>query len=110
MYQVSNGWHRRRDTAATKARADQYASRQHRELRRTIQARIDRGEPVACWRCHHQIHPGQPWHLGHDDNDRTIYRGAEHPGCNVKAAARKGARVANARRKGLRTVTRRALL
>ena len=33
------------------------------------------------------------WHLGHDDNDRTVYRGPEHESCNLKAAARKGRRL-----------------
>jgi hypothetical protein len=39
---------------------------------------------VNCWRCHEPITAGSPWHLGHDD-DRTKYRGPEHPACNLRA-------------------------
>lgn len=45
---------------------------------------------VACWRCGELIGRGEPWHLGHDDYDRTRYKGPEHPLCNLRAAAIKG--------------------
>jgi hypothetical protein len=51
---------------------------------------------VSCWRCQRWINPLLPWHLGHDDHDRRIIRGPEHPGCNLAAAARK----TNALRRG----------
>ena len=38
---------------------------------------------VDCWRCERRIEPGEPWHLGHDDHDRTVYRGPEHAACNT---------------------------
>jgi len=41
---------------------------------------MDAGEVFRCWRCGELIRPGQPWHLGHDDYDRTKYRGPEHRG------------------------------
>lgn len=59
---------------------------------------------VECWRCGQRIEPGTPWDLGHDDHDRTVWRGPEHrhptgpcPG-NRAAGARKGNALARARR------------
>lgn len=48
---------------------------------------VDTGE-VNCWRCLEPIHPGAEFHLGHDDNDRSIVRGPEHPLCNLSAAGK----------------------
>lgn len=50
---------------------------------------------VDCWRCGLLITPrpwlkGDGWHLGHDDHDRTIYRGPEHSECNTGRGRRKG--------------------
>ena len=50
---------------------------------------------VTCWRCGRRILPGQLWDLGHDDHDRGVYRGPEHPYCNRAAGGRK----ANSRRR-----------
>jgi hypothetical protein len=60
--------------------------------------KVDAGH-VFCWRpdCRRWIDPRKPWHLGHDDHDRRIIRGPEHPGCNLAAAARK----TNAIRRGV---------
>lgn len=68
----------------------------HRTLRKHYAFRVERGE-VICWRCNKWIPPNSKWHLGHDDNDRSKYRGPEHEDCNVKAAAKKGARIRNRR-------------
>ena len=51
--------------------------RKHQLLRAKVKPDVDAGS-VNCWRCGRLIHPGQLWDLGHDDNDRTIYRGPEH--------------------------------
>lgn len=63
----------------------------HRQIRDAVKAQVDTGTAV-CWRCTHPIHPDQPWDLGHDDEDRSIYRGPEHRACNRGSAARRGNR------------------
>lgn len=97
---MANGWHRTNpNNPATQARRARYTSREHRQLRATIQTQIDHGVPTYCWRptCRKQL-TGRAWHLGHDDHDPTIYRGAECIPCNLRAAARKGNAVQRARR------------
>jgi len=47
------------------------------------------GGGVTCWRCGELIHPSEPWDLGHDDVDRTRYRGPEHANrCNRSAGGK----------------------
>ena len=48
---------------------------------------VETGE-VNCWRCLNPILPGAEFHLGHDDEDRSIIRGPEHPHCNLSAAGK----------------------
>lgn len=61
----------------------------HQRLRRQL-APIVKAGLAECWRCGEPIRPDEPWDLGHDDDDRTVYRGPEHAGrCNRAAAARK---------------------
>jgi hypothetical protein len=93
-----SGWDRkRRNTAAERARNAEYASPEYRATRRAVKAEVEAGRGF-CWRptCRRWIPPGSKWHLGHDDHDRSIIRGAECARCNLSAAARKGARVRNA--------------
>jgi hypothetical protein len=55
---------------------------------------------VCCARCGLPIIPGvDTWHLGHDDSDRdpSLCR-PEHARCNLRAAAKKGARMVNRNR------------
>lgn len=49
---------------------------------------MNAGETFHCWRCDNPIDP-KNWDLGHDDWDRSIYRGPECPSCNRSAAGRK---------------------
>ncbi len=92
----SSGWHRKENTAAGRARSVQYRTPEHRAKVKEYKALQAAGR-AYCWRCSRWLPPGTPMHAGHDDHDRTVYRGPECPGCNLKAAARKGARVKNAR-------------
>ena len=69
----------------------------HRQLRAKLAPKVAAGL-IDCWRCGKNLR-GHQWHLGHDDNDRTIYRGAECAACNLGAAARKGAGIAWANRR-----------
>jgi hypothetical protein len=64
----------------------------HQAIRRALAPYVP-GSP--CWRCGFPILPGQPWDLGHDDDNPAVYRGPEHARCSRAAGARKG----NARRR-----------
>lgn len=57
----------------------------HRALRSWWQPQVEAGT-VHCWRCRVLIRPGESWHLGHDDVDRSQHRGPEHQLCNTSAA------------------------
>lgn len=43
---------------------------------------------LTCWRCGQPIPQGSTFHLGHDDDNRDVLRGPEHPLCNLEAAGR----------------------
>ena len=64
----------------------------HDRLRADYQRRMDAGERFTCWRCAeagrpHDVDPAA-WHLGHDDHDRTRYRGPECPAGNLATSGR----------------------
>ena len=64
----------------------------HQAIRRALAPYVPGSR---CWRCGLPILPGQPWDLGHDDDNPALYRGPEHAKCSRAAGARKG----NARRR-----------
>jgi hypothetical protein len=64
----------------------------HQQLRAAWEPVVAAGR-VDCWRCGQRIRPRQPWDLGHDDVDRTRYRGPEHQACNRGASRRLPRRV-----------------
>ncbi|GAB3776740.1 hypothetical protein GCM10027600_43020 [Nocardioides ginsengisegetis] len=59
----------------------------HDRLRASYQQRMDQGHTYTCWRCTKPIDPNA-WHLGHDDHDRSRYRGPECPACNLATSGR----------------------
>ena len=59
----------------------------HRRLRAQWAPTVATGT-VRCWRCGKPISAGQAWDLGHDDDNRDVYRGPEHADCNRGAPHR----------------------
>src|SRR5215203_6315490 len=58
----------------------------HQALRRRFAAIVEAGL-ASCWGCGLPVDPGEPWDLGHDDHDRTVYTGPEHRACNRATAS-----------------------
>ena len=79
--------HRRQADRARGTRQARGYDRDHDRLRADWAPKVATGA-VTCWRCGDPITRGEPWHLGHDDNDRTTYRGPEHELCNLSAAGK----------------------
>ena len=66
--------------------------KEHKRLRAELARRMQAGEIFRCWRCGTFINPAGPWDLGHDDADRTLYRGPEHVSCNRSDTRRRAKR------------------
>src|SRR5262245_32336481 len=60
----------------------------HKRLRAEVAPLVLAGG-ARCWRCGDAILAGQPWDLGHDDTDRTLYRGPGHRWCTRATAGRR---------------------
>lgn len=82
--------------ATTTQRGYGYAhQRQRKRAERKVRAGL-----AYCWRCLAEgrseaeawIGPDDDWDLGHDDQDRTVYRGPEHRHCNRATASRRPTR------------------
>ena len=68
----------------------------HQRKRAEYQAKVDAGG-AKCWRCHKPVNPGDEWHLGHDDYDRSKYKGIECPQCNLGVGGKAGAAALSAK-------------
>ena len=60
----------------------------HVKRRAEAKKQVDAGQ-ANCWRCGRWLPPGEPFDLGHDDDDRTVYRGPECVPCNRSTSGRK---------------------
>ena len=79
--------HERAKDRARGTRQERGYGAEHDALRAIFQGRMNRGETFDCWRCGDLIDP-EHWHLGHDDLDRSIYRGPECVPCNTATSGR----------------------
>ncbi|WP_109507220.1 hypothetical protein [Nocardioides speluncae] len=55
---------------------------EHQKMRAQIKRDVVDPGLGYCWRCGRWIDPAKPWDLGHDDHDRSTYRGPECRPCN----------------------------
>jgi hypothetical protein len=79
--------HERAKDRARGTRQERGYDSEHDRIRARYQRRMDQGEMFTCWRCPRLIDP-RSWDLGHDDIDRTIYRGPECVACNRATSGR----------------------
>ena len=82
--------HERAKDKARGTRAERGYGAEHEALAREYQQRMDQGERFTCWRCDKPLgaRRGIDWQLGHDDQDRSKYRGPECPPCNLATSGR----------------------
>lgn len=78
---------RAKDKARGSAAARGYGT-EHRAIRAEWVPLVATGH-VKCWRCGDYIAAGAPFDLGHDDEDRSKYRGPEHLSCNRATSGRR---------------------
>lgn len=78
---------RTKRVARPKTTAQRGYGNAHKKRREQYKTLVAAGKAI-CWRCDEPIDPNGPWDLGHDDHDRTQYRGPEHVTCNRGAPNR----------------------
>ena len=86
--------HRHRDRERTATRpttTEQGYGAAHQKLRAKWAPAVA-GGGVFCARCGGRIDPGEPWDLGHDDEDRSRYAGPEQSLCNRRTATHRADR------------------
>lgn len=101
---MASGWHRKNtNTSAERARARDYASAEHKAIRK---ARVAAATPATpCGYCGLPLGPVvRDWHVPHDPA-RNYLPGLWHAACNRREAARRGARIRNARATARRAKT-----
>ena len=76
---------RRRDERERPSTTERGYGGEHKKLRAKLAKVVEAGDGF-CVRCGRWVAPGELWHLGHDDFDRSRYRGIECTKCNVGAA------------------------
>lgn len=81
--------HRRARDKARGTRQERGYDADHDRLRAEWQRKLDAGLVAFCWRCKRTRIDPRNWHLGHDDADRSLYRGPECPPCNLATAGRR---------------------
>ena len=59
----------------------------YQRRRAAIASLVNAGKATCC-RCHELIHPGDEWHLDHNDS-RDGYLGVSHALCNLRHGADK---------------------
>lgn len=76
--------HERAKDKARGTRQERGYDAEHDRLRAEWAPLVATGN-VKCWRCGGFIAAGAAWDLGHDDRDRSKYRGPEHVGRECSA-------------------------
>lgn len=79
--------HRRARDKARGTKAQRGYGKTFVQTRAWWKPRVEAGI-VDCWRCGVRLQPSEPFDLGHDDDNREIIRGPEHPRCNRSAAGK----------------------
>lgn len=85
--------HRRTKDAARGRRQERGYDAEYDALRRAYERRMAEGERFDCWRCRelgtpHVVDPDD-WHLGHDNQDRSIIHGPQCSASNLADAGRR---------------------
>lgn len=82
--------HRRQHERARGSSTARGYGRDHQKERARVAPLVAAGK-VKCWRCGELIVGA--FDLGHDDSDRSKYRGPEHPACNRATSGRAACKV-----------------